>query len=111
MTYFKDGSTVGECYRPACEKKDMTQAEADEYFEALVNYCVRQDIDMKRPKAEAIQRANLGYYAGYYDNATRERVERLFKCSHPIFGGISTYGTPSAEVALEIGKKIGAKNA
>ena len=107
MTYFKNGATIGECYGPACRNETMTQAEADEYFDALVEHCMRQEKNMKRPQAEAIQRANLGYYAGYFDNATRERVERLFKCAHPIFGSISTRGAPTPEQALETGLRLG----
>lgn len=30
--------------------------------------------------------ATRNVYAGYYDHNTRLRVEKLFKCSHPVFG-------------------------
>ncbi|TXH09637.1 MAG: hypothetical protein E6R03_16465 [Hyphomicrobiaceae bacterium] len=42
-------------------------------------------------------------FAGYYDSETRERVERLFKCEHPIFGAIATKGQPTAELAFALG--------
>jgi hypothetical protein len=41
----------------------------------------------------------LGYFAGYYDHATRERVERLYRCAHPVFGSASA-GPPTAESAI-----------
>jgi hypothetical protein len=60
-----------------------------------------------REEAEAIQRSNLGYFAGYYNNETRERVERLFQCEHPIFGSIAKNGPPTAEQAFEMGQRLG----
>lgn len=60
-----------------------------------------------REEAEAIQRSNLGYFAGYYDHATRARVERLFQCEHPVFGAIAVKGAPTAEEAFELGRRLG----
>lgn len=79
-----DGITIGDKYAPAMEIID--QVEADAYFEACVEHMMR--FGKSRVDAEAIERMNLAYYAGYYDNATRERVERLFRCAHPIFGAL-----------------------
>ncbi len=50
-----------------------------------------------REEAEEIERANLGYWAGYYRPETRERVERLFRCAHPFFGSIAEKGPPTPE--------------
>lgn len=75
--------SIGDKYGYAMEITD--EKEAAEYFEK----CVRHNLsfgECERPRAEEVERANLGYYAGYYDNETRQRVERLFNCSHPIFG-------------------------
>ena len=99
--------TIGEKYRPAMEIK--TQEEADNYFEDLVehNLAMRQrreeipDVEL----AKKVERHNLGYYAGYYDSETRERVERLFKCCHPVFGAIAEKGQPTPEEAFELGQK------
>lgn len=60
-----------------------------------------------RAEAEVIQRSNLGYFAGYYDHATRARVERLFQCEHPVFGAIAVRGAPTAEEAFELGRRLG----
>lgn len=78
--------TIGQKYGPAM--KLAKQAEADDYFEE----CVRHNLRMRRiegeplirAEAEKVERRNLGYYAGYYDSETCERVWRLFKCSHPV---------------------------
>lgn len=103
MKKLPDDMTIKEAYGPAMEITD--QSEADEYFEALVDGCMKHG-GHPRKRAESIERQNLGYFAGYYDSATRERVERLFKCSHPVFGSIAENGAPTPEQALNAGKKM-----
>lgn len=105
MITLRDGMTIGEAYGPAMNITD--QQEANEYFEALVQNNMKHG--NSREKAESIERQNLGYYAGYYDNATRERVEQLFICAHPIFGSITDNGAPTTEQALEAGRKFATK--
>ena len=78
--------TLRELYGPAMEVE--TQEEADALFETLVARMTKAH-GVSQSDAEMIQRSNLGYYAGYYGPETRERVERLFKCAHPVFGPIS----------------------
>lgn len=77
------------------------QATADAYFEECVRHTMRHG--PSREEAESIERQNLGYFAGYYDQETRERVERLFKCAHPVFGAITTNGAPTPREALAAG--------
>jgi hypothetical protein len=86
-----DKITIGQKYRPAMGITD--QAEADRYFEECVAHTMRHGAS--REKAEEIEKHNLGYFAGYYSHATRERVERLFRCAHPIFGSIAENGAPT----------------
>jgi hypothetical protein len=101
--------TIGDKYRPAMEITE--QAEADAYFERCVEHTVWHLIndgkaangDDARPEAERIERINLGYFAGYYDSSTRARVERLFRCAHPVFGAIATAGAPTPDQALMAG--------
>ena len=93
--------TIGEKYQPAM--KIEGQAEADEYFEACVVHQMRHGYS--RQEAIDIEHRNLGYFAGYHDDETRARVERLFNCHHPIFGPISK-GSPTAEEALEMGRQL-----
>jgi len=97
--------SVGDKYLPAMKITD--QAEADEYFAVCVQHTMSFGID--REKAEDIERQNLGYYAGYYNDETRERVERLFHCKHPFFGSIEENGPVSEEEALRIGMMHGVK--
>jgi len=112
----KTNITIGEKYGPAMEITD--QAEADAYFAKCVEHHMRcqknEGTKPNRAKAESVEKSNLGYYAGYYDSGTRERVERLFKCSHPVFGSIATNGQPTVREALAAGMvaaKSGVKTA
>ena len=102
-----NNATVGEAYGKAMELTDPN--EAREYFEALVERHMEARPDHDRSEAERIERSNLGYYAGYYDNETRQRVEALFSCAHPFFGAIAEKGAPTPEEAFEIGKRIGGR--
>jgi len=102
---FPDKATYEQLYGSAMEIQ--TQKEADEYFEALAERHMRL-FKTSRREAERVERINLGYYAGYYGNETRLRVERLFKCFHPILGKAAE--TPvSPERALELGKEAARK--
>jgi hypothetical protein len=103
MNALPEKITIGDKYRPAMEMKE--QAEADAYFEQCVAHCM--SFGKSREEAEKIERANLGYFAGYYGHETQERVERLFRCAHPIFGAIATNGRPSPEKILEMGIAAG----
>ena len=98
----KPDITIGEKYSPAMEITD--QAEADAYFEQCVQHTMSFGLD--RVRAEAIEKSNLGYYAGYYSSETRARVEKLFRCEHPIFGSIAINGSPTAEEAFQAGKNL-----
>lgn len=105
MTKFNpDGKAVltyADCYDPAMNITD--QADADQYKAELIKY--QGKFPHEKYSAEQVVNINLGYYAGYYSHEVRERVERLFKVSHPIFGSISDNGAPSAKQALEAGIK------
>jgi hypothetical protein len=95
-------------YAPAMKITDQT--EADAYFEACVQHTLGFNRFLlqgrTREEAEAIERRNIGYYAGYYSNETRERVERLFRCEHPFFGSIAKNGPPTAEQAFKMGQDL-----
>lgn len=105
MDNFPDQITIEAKYGPAM--KIMDQAKADAYFERCVEHSVRFGND--RATAEKIERENLGYYAGYYDDEVRERVERLFRCAHPVFGAIAEVGSPTPEEAFQMGLAMGRK--
>ncbi|KKL61113.1 hypothetical protein LCGC14_2198570 [marine sediment metagenome] len=101
-----DKITIGKKYDTAMCMSNKEQA--DEYFELLVEHNMRMS-EHSREKAEEIERTNLGYYAGYYDNETRQRVEKLFNCNHPIFGK-ATDDPVTPEKALKIGMDLGTRN-
>ncbi len=106
--HIPDRITIGDKYGPAMAITDQSQA--DEYFEACVQQNLRQQARANktpdRAEAEKIERINLGYYAGYYDAETRARVERLFRCAHPIFGEITKNGSPTFDQALNAGCEL-----
>lgn len=104
MTMPKD-ITLGDKYGPAMKITD--QAEADAYFERCVAHTM--GFGRSREEAEATEKANLGYYAGYYGNETRARVERLFRCAHPVFGAIAKVGAPTPEEAFQMGVDMATK--
>jgi hypothetical protein len=84
MVEFPDNpKTMGEKYRPAMEVK--TKKEAAAYFEACVQHHI-QVTGSTREEAEAIQRHNIGYIAGYYDTKKRQRIWRLYGFGRPVFG-------------------------
>lgn len=100
----KDQITFGQKYDPAMSITD--QADADAYFEECVQHTMRVSGKF-REEAERTERHNLGYWAGYYSHEVRERVERLFRCAHPIFGSIAKNGPPSVQECFEAGVKLG----
>lgn len=79
--------TYGECLDPAMKITDKEDAE--QYFKAYVEF---QKLNMEeatgKHSAEEICKKNIGYFAGYYNEETRRRVESLFDCSHPVFGSV-----------------------
>lgn len=100
----KSSLTYGECLGPAMQITD--EADAQQYLADYVAY-IQQALD-REPRndnqtAAQIAGINLGYYAGYYDHETRIRVERLFCCAHPIFGGAAKH-EPSRDECLSAGK-------
>lgn len=97
--------SIGDKYGPAMSITD--QAKADAYFKLCVDHTMT--FGKTRPEAEEIERFNLGYYAGYYDNTTRARVERLFRCAHPIFGAVAERGQPTSEEAVQAGIDLATK--
>lgn len=103
VTEMKHDITTGDKYGPAMKITD--QEEAKRYFEECIEHSMARG--NSRAEADRIERSNLGYWAGYYDNETRERVERLFHCAHPVFGPIALYGAPTPEEAFEAGVKMG----
>lgn len=100
--------TIGEVLDPAMK---ITDPEDAKQYKAAYIAWIQEDLDVNPDPngltAEQIANSNLGYFAGYFSNEVRERVERLFTCAHPIFGSIKDNEVPTAKEAFEMGKKLG----
>lgn len=80
------GNTYGDIYGPAM--KLTTREEADDWWESAVENLTTL-FNKSREEAEELVAGNLGYWTGYYDAETAQRVFELFahrNVSHPIFG-------------------------
>ena len=109
MDYSKDLSkeiSFAEKYGTAMDI--TTQEDADVYLETLIRH--NMSFGHSREEATTIEKSNLGYYAGYYSDDTRRRVEFLFQCEHPIFGSIIIKGSPTPEEAFQMGVELGKAN-
>jgi hypothetical protein len=85
--------------------KVQTVEEADAFIEQVM---VENNVSAKdRPEKEQILRSNAAYFAGYYDQETRERIERVFKAAHPIFGSTAANGRVDPSVAFRLGEAAG----
>ena len=104
-----DELTLGEKYTPAMHVAD--QDEADVYLAACVEHnlrlCERDGVTRTQEEAEGIERVNIGYWSGYYDLETRTRVERLFRCVHPLFGPVALAKTLTTAEILSMGREMG----
>lgn len=116
MTKFNPGDcTYRDILGPAMNITDVDDAK--QYLQSYVEYLIPHIIEKYTDADDEfiyieslnIAKQNLGYYAGYYDNETRKRVETLFECSHPVFGSIETNGEMTPESAFELGKRIAIK--
>lgn len=92
-----------ECLDPAMQI--TTLKEAQHYLAAYVKYLEQYADNHPTKTAEQVAKDNLGYWAGYFGNEARERIERLFNCEHPVFGRIAENGPPTPEEALQCGQQ------
>ena len=102
----KNRLTVGEALNPITEITD--EADAAQYLESYIHFientCNKAGSPGFNPRETAL--ANIGYYAGYFDKETADRIYALFHTTHPVFG--STF--PSAEEAIAMGKRFATKS-
>lgn len=91
-----DGQTIGQLVDDIAEiAKTGDRHAARAYFDAYRDWIVAAG----HPATNA--EANIGYASGYCDPDTAKMIRDVFDVSHPIFGR----ETPSAEKALEAGKR------
>lgn len=84
-----------------------TQRQADLVVSMLVAELMNESPEMSLESADYTARQRIGYSAGRCTHATRDRVERLFKTAHPIFGSIQYNGAPSIEQVAVLGMEYG----
>lgn len=85
----KETLTYGECLDPAMKITDPEDAK--QYFADYLAFMEKNFEDASgRYTPQEVCKINLGWYAGYYDYETRERVERLFITAHPILRPINS---------------------
>jgi len=83
------------------------QDAADRMFEQLVQECIVENANMRRDEAIETIKENLGYFAGYYSDDVRARVEKLYRCAHPVFGPIATTKPPTEAEAMALSVESG----
>jgi hypothetical protein len=99
----REGAPVDELYTPAIEiAKAGDTIKAGRYFAALVENCLAaKGID--ETEAKRIVSSNIGYWAGYFERGTIEKVYEVFGCAHPVFG----ISTPDSGEAFRMGVEMG----
>ena len=100
----KEVLTYEDCLGPAM--KITNKKDAEQYIAEYIKYIEKYQKYADEKDAEIIAKSNLGYYAGYYSNEVRERVEKLFCCAHPVFGSIKENGIPTPQEAFDMGKNM-----
>ncbi len=97
----EDDITVGNKYKvvSGIDNKE----DADSYLSVLVEHCIRLAAktgeSLSEEAAINIEKDNIGYYAGYFDTVSQQRIFELFDTEHPLFGRI----TPTNEQAFKAG--------
>ena len=89
-------------YDDVCNAK--TKKEMQKLFDLVLTECSKKfggSVESHR----TMQLSNVGYFAGYYDNKTRRRVDKWLHAVHPIFGKTN----PSASESFNAGIKRGQK--
>jgi hypothetical protein len=108
----KEGANIGDLYNPAIEiAKEGDKEKAKRYFDALVKHCYEQT-KVERPEDNVdeeemtrIVHSNLGYWAGYHEKGTIEKVHSVYGSTHPVFGNTTPTSSEAFNMGLELGKK------
>lgn len=83
----KNLSTIGEVFDKALQLAKEDKEEAKEFFKEYIKYIFKNNDKVNSlSEAEKIAKANLGYFAGYYDQEVCDIIYKTYQCSHPIFG-------------------------
>ena len=96
--FLKDDKNVLES---AIEAK--SNLEAKKILQHLVFKFQTRNKGVSDEDATLIIKSRIGYYAGYFDDSVRERVEQLYDTEHPMFGKFVEMGAPSSAEAYQCG--------
>ena len=82
----KELNTIGEVFDEALRiAKTNNKDEAYDFFYAYVNL-ISTENKYSWDKSIEIAKANLGYFAGYYNEEVCDIIYKTYNCCHPIFG-------------------------
>lgn len=84
-----------------------TQSEADAVLARIIDEVCDMNPRMSTDAADYAARQRIGYYAGNVNPVARERVERLFRTAHPIYGAIRYNGPPTPRQKYQLGIEYG----
>ena len=109
----KEGATIGELYNPTVDiAKEGNKEKAKKYFDALVKHTLEMS-KIERPgdnvdeeEAKRIVHSNIGYWAGYHEKGTIEKVHEIFGSEHPMFGNSTPTTSEAFNIGLELGKSV-----
>lgn len=82
------------------------QGDADRLLTELVDAHAYGAPHMPRAEVETNVRSLLAYWAARYGAESRARVERLYRCAHPLLGPIAECGEPTPEQAMRAGEIV-----
>ena len=100
---FDDDVTIGDKYGPAMQI--TTEDDAKRYLEGCVTHALEVNKEILEADARQQELDNIGYYAGYFDEETRKRIEKLFGAVHPVLGSVKIKRTPKEifDLGFEMG--------
>ena len=74
----------------------QTSKTAQSWLESQIRHLVVGH-DAEPAEAEQLIKSNLGYMAGYYNDATAKKIFELFNAVHPIFGTATYFNNMKPE--------------
>lgn len=87
--------------------KVETQRGADALLARIIDRAMHENPELDPAQADYNCRNNIAYFAGDMPDEVRERVERLYRAVHPIFGSIRLNGPPTIDQAFKLGLEYG----
>lgn len=77
---------MGKIFRKALDIAENHPEEAKEFLTEYANAIRDANPLMSEEEATKAALNNLGYFAGYYNSDTRDKISKVYGAVHPIFG-------------------------